>query len=859
VSGTGALVRTIGVRHLVERRLRTALTAGGVAAGVALVFSISSMNAAFNEAIRSTVAAFQGPAELQVTAVATGTIDGALVGRVRDVDGVATAAPVLEARSTLTAGDRDTDAFILGATADLLAFAPSVASEGFATAQVSGSGIAIGERLAGRLQVDIGDRISVGTPARPLEVTVAAVLGRSPLDRINGGMVALVPLAVAQGAFERSDEIDRVLVDVADHESPDVVRSAVRDVVGSAGVVTRPSDAPGDRAGMVQPFLMMSEAIGLIALFVALVLVFNTMSMAMAERRSELALAAALGARRRQLFRAVLIEAAVLGVIGAALGLGGGALLADALLQTVGHGMAAVLPIDSPTGAVLVGPHLLVSALGGVAVAVLGSILPARRVLRTAPIAALRPDNDYEWVAEDDPQRRLLPLVVGLVLSVGGLLVGFGLRQEAPSMTRSAVVVIALMGGIVLVLPTALPLVTDRVGNVLERGWAVVGRLAADALRANPRRTSITLATLILPLATVIGMGTAFSSAQARFHDLATSYNGAPVVVESTSFDGFTAKQPLSPATIALVEEVPGVAGALPGQNVFFTTEDGLAIAYTLPEAMAVRKGITDVIHNARNADDPDEFRAGLRRGEVAVSRLAARNRDLSIGDTLTLPAASGPVELRVASVFDDFAGIDSLYIERDVFLRHWPDDRISGMAVAIDDGADPSAVRAAIDERLREEGIEAKVVLRDRAIADLESELSGLFSISRVVQLAAIVVAGLSLMSTAFTTILERRWSLGLQQALGMSRSQIARSLALEAAAVAVIGGLVAAGVGVAIGVLLTQGFGLVAAATLPVTIPWTVIVACAVGAVALSLLATAYPRRIANRTQIIEALVTE
>lgn len=243
------------------------------------------------------------------------------------------------------------------------------------------------------------------------------------------------------------------------------------------------------------------------------------------------------------------------------------------------------------------------------------------------------------------------------------------------------------------------------------------------------------------------------------------------------------------------------------------------------------------------NADDPDEFRAGLIRGEVAVSRLAARHRGLSIGDTLTLPAASGPVELRVASLFDDFAGIDSIYIDRDVFLRHWPDDRTSGIAVALDDGADPSAVSNAIAAKLADQGIDAKVVQRERAIADMESQLSGLFSISRVVQMAAIVVAGLSLASTAFTAILERRWSLGLQQALGMSRSQIARSLALEAAAIAVIGGLVAAGVGIAIGVLMTQSFGLVTAAALTITIPWTVVGACAAGALVLSLLATAYP----------------
>jgi putative ABC transport system permease protein len=125
--------------------------------------------------------------------------------------------------------------------------------------------------------------------------------------------------------------------------------------------------------------------------------------------------------------------------------------------------------------------------------------------------------------------------------------------------------------------------------------------------------------------------------------------------------------------------------------------------------------------------------------------------------------------------------------------------------------------------------------------------------------QLAAVAVAGLSLASTAFTTVLERRWTLGLQRALGMSRSQIARSLALEAGLVASVGAVGASVVGISTGVVMSQGFGLVAGSSLPVTIPWTVVGVCLVGALVLSLLATAYPRRLATRTEIIDALVTE
>ncbi len=147
----------------------------------------------------------------------------------------------------------------------------------------------------------------------------------------------------------------------------------------------------------------------------------------------------------------------------------------------------------------------------------------------------------------------------------------------------------------------------------------------------------------------------------------------------------------------------------------------------------------------------------------------------------------------------------------------------------------------------------------RHEAVAELEAGLAGLFSVARSVQFAALVVAALSLASTAFTAVLERRWSLGLQRTLGMSRTQIARSLALEASAIAVIGAAGASVVGVGIGVLLAQSFGIIAAVHLPVVVPWLVVAASAVGALVISLVATAYPRRLATRTPIIEALVAE
>jgi putative ABC transport system permease protein len=330
-------------------------------------------------------------------------------------------------------------------------------------------------------------------------------------------------------------------------------------------------------------------------------------------------------------------------------------------------------------------------------------------------------------------------------------------------------------------------------------------------------------------------------------------------VVKADSFVGYTATQPLPGNIAATLEQVPGVRAALPTQNTFLATMEGLTITYVTPISLASRAGASDVLHDHRNADDPDAFRSGLKRGEIAVSRLAARNRGVAPGDEVDLPTANGTAAFRVATIFDDLAGVDTLYIDRDTYQQHWPGTGAQAFGIALDADADPAAVSAALRDLISREGLPARVLKGQEAVAELESGLSGLFSIARSIQFAALIVAALSLASTAFTTVLERRWSLGLQRALGMSRTQIAHSLALEASAIAAIGACAATVVGIGVGVLLGQSFGLMTAVHLPVVIPWPVLATSAAGAFVISLVATAYPRRLATRPSIIETLVTE
>ncbi|HET7584072.1 MAG TPA: ABC transporter permease [Gemmatimonadaceae bacterium] len=122
-------------------------------------------------------------------------------------------------------------------------------------------------------------------------------------------------------------------------------------------------------AGMVLP------AIGLV---VGAIVIMNIMLMAVAQRTREIGIRKALGARRRDILRQFLVEAATLSVLGAIVGIALGVGLA--------HAIAAVSPLPS---SVALWSVLLAIALGA-GVGIVAGIYPASRASKLDPVVALR-------------------------------------------------------------------------------------------------------------------------------------------------------------------------------------------------------------------------------------------------------------------------------------------------------------------------------------------------------------------------------------------------------------------------------------------------------------------------------------
>ncbi len=165
---------------------------------------------------------------------------------------------------------------------------------------------------------------------------------------------------------EQVAAVQSVLAQTVNPQAPNEV-----DVSQPSATLVARADAKGALNGL---FL----ALGAVALLVGAVGVANIMVISVLERRSEIGLRRALGARRGQIRMQFLCEAILLALGGGAAGIAIG-LLATAIYAS-SKGWAVVIPASAWAGGI--GASLLIGALAG--------LLPAIRAARLAPTEALR-------------------------------------------------------------------------------------------------------------------------------------------------------------------------------------------------------------------------------------------------------------------------------------------------------------------------------------------------------------------------------------------------------------------------------------------------------------------------------------
>jgi putative ABC transport system permease protein len=194
-------------------------------------------------------------------------------------------------------------------------------------------------------------------------------------------VAALISFRNAEQMFDRTGGPSRIYLRADPDQAAAVAAVLTATTVpdGQNDVqVRRPSDLLVARIAAKGTFVGLFLGLGSIALLIAGVGIANIMVISVLERRGEIGLRRALGARRRHVAVQFLLESTLLAAIGGVLGIGLG-ILATVVAARLGGNPVAVPPVGLATG---LGAALLVGALAG--------LYPAARAARLSPAEALR-------------------------------------------------------------------------------------------------------------------------------------------------------------------------------------------------------------------------------------------------------------------------------------------------------------------------------------------------------------------------------------------------------------------------------------------------------------------------------------
>ena len=836
---------SLALRSLSARRGRTLLSVVGIALGVGVLFASLATDAGIESAIDRTVHDIVGRADLRVAAFGEDGLSPASVAALDDAPGVVVAAPVLERRTYLvpdatTPAGTQQPVTMLGidpAAESQIRDLPLVAG-----ARLSGPeafGALVTERLAAAEGLKVGSDVTFqGSADGPVSLTVEGILAGDGPFVGSGGRTVVVPLRTAQRLLS-VDGVSRVDIIVGEGATPAEVSSALEVALTSEPyVLSSPRDLATTLRSSTADFRAMTALIAAVALFVGAFLIFNTLSMTVTERVRELGLLRAAGATRGQLARFVLVQAAVLAVLGSMLGLAAGAGLAVVMagyVRTVDS-----IPFDAPQ---LEPSEILIALAIGLVVTFAASVEPARRAGSIPPVEALK--------ARLDPasaRRARLRWLVGVFIVVGFAGLFAWPQGTVGSGYLRSVAVYALLLGVVLVSPFLLGGIARVAGWPFRWLFRLEERLARAALARDRSRTALTVGAMTAGLAMLVAIGGVAG------HSRAAASAWLQEVIPGDEL--LTSIRPVATEEDVLADlaAVDGVARVSPIATFDVATRGVRTDASAVVGADLLADGRVRMV-----AGDRAEALTSLDAGGFVVVPLSLAARDqLNVGSELDLAIGDGRMlPLQVAGIAErTLPGTGG-----ETILVGWK-DATESLGVQ---GADAIAVRyapgrqadaqPAVDQLATESALEPTPLSRVASAVDVA--LARVFGLFDALALVAVIVAALGIVNTLSMNVLERVRELGVLRAAGMTRTQVRRTVVVEAGILGLSGSFLGIVTGLVAGGLMVVLAG--GSLGLGLELPWGSIGLAALLGLGLSMLAAWYPARLASRLAIVRAVQHE
>ena len=770
---------------MVQRRGRALLSIVGIALGVALGFAVQLINAAALNEFSLAVRSMAGEADLEVSGGRHGFAEG-LYPVLARMPGVAVASPMLDLDVGLadarSSGSKPSTVRLL--CIDSLR-AAQVQPALFAEEPrrlfelMKPDTVLLSAGAATALNLKAGDRLALLAGLERIELEVAGVVAGVR------GSVALTDLATGQWRLGRLGNLNRIDLRLVPGADLNAVRAQIAAVLPAGSHVAEVEQLEEQGANLSRAYRVNLNVLALVALFTGGFLVFSSQALEVTRRRAEHGLLRVLGLTRGAVVRLVLMEAALIGAVGSALGLALGYGLAQLAVRAAGADLGAGM-FRGMTPQIGFAPAAACGFfLAGIVIALVAGWLPALDAARAAPARALKSGDEQQMF------EKLVSVWPGILL----IAVGAGLTQLGPvhgiPMFGYLSIALILIGGILL-----MPRAATALLNVAGLPRSVPLGLALAQLRGAPGQAMVSLSAIVASFALMVAMAIMVASFRESVDDWLNAVLPADLYLRTSHLGDTTF---LDPQFETRVKALPEIARAE------FLRTDRLTLDASRPAVALIIRDLPGgaektlpLIGPARAATSGDPPRAWVSEAVVTVYGYRP-------GTTIDLVIAGQRKPFLVAGIWRDYARQHgAIVIDRADFARLTADSRVNDAALWLKPGVNlaqaEAAVRALPGGALPDMAGPGEIRALSLRVFDRS------FAVTYALEAVAVIVGLFGLSSSLGAIVLARKREFGMLRHIGMTRRQIGAMLAFEGGLLASFGAAAGLAVGWVIGLILIR-----------------------------------------------------
>jgi putative ABC transport system permease protein len=702
---------------------------------------------------------------------------------------------------------------------------------------VSSSEVVIDEASAKAGKYVLGDTVKVVAQSGSREFTLVGIASYGDVRSPGGATFALFDLDTASEFLAKPGFIDAILISGDGSVSDTKLSQAIQDALPTTGKTETLTGAEitletQDQIGSALDFFgILLKTFSFIALGVGCFVIYNVFSISAAQRQRENALLRAIGASRKQITRAMLIEALVVGLVGSIVGLFAGIGLSVSLTA-----LLRALNIDLPSSGLVVSQNTVTSTIViGLIVTVLSAILPARRAGKVPPLAAMR--ATALEVAEPG-RKRLYAGVLSIALGVAVIVaVVAGASNNYLGIGILFVFIGTIVLGPIIARPVALFL-----GRPAARFRGVTGTMARQNSARNPKRTSRTASPVLIGVALVTAVTALAASIKGQIDDVFTAQFKGDYAI-STDARGFGG---ISPSLAVDLNKLPEVEKAT-GFGFLTVNIDGKGQYVTTinPETI---EGLWDIgLTNATYAD--------LKTSDMFVSEKIAKKKSIEIGSVLQTTFGDGSTRpLTVAGIYvnneiGDYIANSNLVDGSAIIMFD------IGVYIQTKDSVGKAEAFTALDAAVKKYG-QGELLTKQEYINKQSGQVNQLLGLIYGLLMLSVIISIVGIIITLLLSVFERQRELGLLRAVGMTRSQVRTTVRWESVITSLLGAVLGIILGIGLGWIIVFALKDQGLTSFKLPVGPTIIIM--IMSFIVGLFAAIYPAWRATRVNILDALNT-